>query len=105
MADANDNRRFPGPPDPQSLKDQWHFNLTNHKPHESTLKRIEGLRSAGKAMADAIIDMTPASREQSLALTHLEQMTMYAVAAIARNETEDNPNFVAPEQEASDAEK
>jgi hypothetical protein len=30
--------------------------------------------------------MTPVSREQSLALTHLEEVVMFANAAIARNE-------------------
>jgi hypothetical protein len=42
-----------------------------------------------------ILDLTPESREQSLAITHLEQATMWANAAIARREEEsdDGRNF------------
>lgn len=44
------------------------------------------LRDAGHELAKLINDKTPASREQSLALTHLEDAVMWANAAIARNE-------------------
>ena len=40
----------------------------------------------GKTMARCILDRTPKSREQSLALTKLEEAIMWANASIARNE-------------------
>lgn len=75
--------------DPQALKDLWHYNLTNHKPTPAAIKKIEAFRSAAKAMASCIIDLTPSGRDQALALTSLEQMSFHAVAAIARTENED----------------
>lgn len=89
----------------QAQKDEWHFRFTNHTPAASAVKKIEGLRRASCAMADAIIDMCPPSREQSLALTHLETMLMYSVAAIARTETKDNPDFVDPDEQDQNGEK
>lgn len=83
----------------QDQKDLWHYNFTNHTPHATVLPRIEGLRSAAMAMADAIIDMTPQGREQSLALTACENMLMHSVSALARTYTTDNPDFVDPEQD------
>lgn len=75
--------------DPQGLKDLWDYNLTNHKPTPEGIKKIEALRSASKAMAHAIIDLTPPGRDQALALTSLEQMLFHANAAVARSENED----------------
>ena len=75
--------------DPQAQKDLWHYNFTNHKPTADGIRKIEGLRSAAKAMADALIDLCPAGRDQALALTSLEQMLFHANAAIARTENED----------------
>lgn len=70
--------------DPQGLKDLWHFNLTNHTPTPVGIKRIEALRSAAMAMADAIIDLCPAGRDQAMALSGNEEMLFHAVAAVAR---------------------
>lgn len=85
----------------QAQRDQWDYNLTTHTIHPNAVGRIEGLRSAAKAMAHAIIDMVPAGREQSLALTHCESMLQAAVGGIARYETMDNPKFAA--ERAQDA--
>lgn len=49
-------------------------------------KRYEHLRACAFAFAQAIQEFTPQSREQSLAMTNLEQSVMWANAAIARNE-------------------
>lgn len=81
----------------QTQKDQWDYNFSTHKVHESALPAINGLRQAAKAMAAAYVDLVPASREQSLALTKLEESLMHAVSGVARTMTEDNPDFVAPE--------
>ena len=49
-------------------------------------ERYEAIRAAAKAYALFLCDVTPPSREQSLALTALEEAVMFANAAIARNE-------------------
>lgn len=75
--------------DPQGMKDIWHYNLTNHKPTAEAIKTIEHFRSAAKAMADCIIDLVPAGRDQAVALTHLEEMSFHGIAGIVRNNNED----------------
>jgi hypothetical protein len=60
------------------------WNLTNHAPGEVNLSKIEALRTKAKEFGHMIIGNTPPSREQSLALTHLEQAVMDAVASLAR---------------------
>lgn len=76
-------------PDNSSAKEQWEYNLTNHKPTEDAIRKIEGLRSAAKAMSAAIIDLVPQGREQSLALTKNEEMLFHAVSGLVRTENED----------------
>lgn len=68
---------------------QLEWNLTNHKPTDLAIEEIEELRAAAKDFGKGIIKLTPYSREQSLALTNLEQALFWANAAIARNKTED----------------
>lgn len=48
--------------------------------------RYSHLRRMGRELARNIVGNTPASREQSLALTKLEEAIFWANAAIARNE-------------------
>lgn len=60
--------------------------FTYHAPKEDQLNRYTEIREAGRQLATLIVNLTPISREQSLALTLLEQATMMANAAIARNE-------------------
>lgn len=76
-------------PTPEDIKKTWDYNLSNHKPTDEGIARIEKLRLATKTYVNAVLDLTPPSREQSLALTNIETGNFYAVAAIARNETED----------------
>ena len=57
-----------------------------HAPKDDQAERYELLREAGKSFAGLILGYTPASREQSLAITKLEEAVMWANAAIARNE-------------------
>lgn len=90
--------------DPQALKDLWHYNFTNHKPTADAIRKIEALRSAAKAMADAYIDLCPAGRDQALALTGLESSLFHGVAAIARVDNEDvagTPEEDKPKQEST----
>lgn len=89
--------------DPTAQKELWHYNFTNHKPTEEGIRKIEALRSAAKAMSDAIIDLCPGGRDQALALTSLEQMLFHANAAVARTLNEDvagTPEEDKPKQES-----
>lgn len=61
-------------------------NFTYHPPKDSQAARHETIREAAKALAHTINALTLASREQSLALTNLEQAVFWANAAISRNE-------------------
>jgi hypothetical protein len=65
--------------------------FTYHKPFGDQPQRYEALRAKAKELAALIITSCPASREMSLALTKLEECSMWANAAIARNEKE-KPN-------------
>lgn len=62
--------------------------FTYHKPFGTQREQYEFLRSAAKEFAAKIVHMTPSSREQSLAITHLEEAIFWANVAIARNKRE-----------------
>jgi hypothetical protein len=49
--------------------------------------RLKSIRTLAEALANAIVDLTPTGREQSLALTQLETASFWAAAAIAREST------------------
>ena len=58
-----------------------------HPPkNEEVAQKHENVRRALKIVAHDILDLTPPGREQSLAITHLEEAMMWANASIARNE-------------------
>ena len=61
-------------------------NFTDHPPKNGQMERYVDIRAAAKTLALLIAAKTPYSREQSLALTNLEQAVFWANAAIARNE-------------------
>lgn len=65
--------------------------FTYHAPHGNQTIRYNQLRLQARHSAHLIVDQTPVSREQSLALTSLEQATFLANAAIARNEQPGEP--------------
>ncbi len=65
---------------PEELKTRF----TYHAPKEGQPEIYQGLREIAKMFAEKIVELTPTSREQSLALTHLEQTVMWANAAVAR---------------------
>ncbi|MEA3246274.1 MAG: hypothetical protein U9Q74_08980 [Gemmatimonadota bacterium] len=60
--------------------------FTYRSPKGDQLDRYAALRSGAKNLAWQIFQSTPPSREQSLALTKLEEAIMHANSAIARNE-------------------
>jgi hypothetical protein len=60
--------------------------FTYHPPKDGQPERYVEIRDAAKALALLIAEKTPHSREQSVALTNLEQAVFWANAAIARHE-------------------
>jgi hypothetical protein len=67
-------------------QDQIDNNFRYHTPKADQPARYETLRSKAKELAELINASCPDSREKSLAITNLEQCSMWANAAIARNE-------------------
>lgn len=63
--------------------------FTHHAPFGNQATRYGQLREKAKELAELIQAVTPASREQSVALTKVQEASMWANAAIAINE--DNP--------------
>lgn len=61
-------------------------NFSYHSPKEGQPAKYEAIRAKAKELAVLIDEQTPKSREQSLAMTNLEQAVFWANAAIARNE-------------------
>lgn len=60
--------------------------FTYHPPrNEREIKAYEVIREAGKKLAWFLNEICPESRELSLALTHLEEVIMWANASVARN--------------------
>ena len=57
-----------------------------HAPNADQANRYIALREKAKELAVLIQTTTPESREQSVALTNLQQTVMWANAAIAINE-------------------
>lgn len=57
-----------------------------HAPTGTQPQRYVEIREQAKQLARTIQALTPASREQSIALTHLQTVVMFANAAIAINE-------------------
>lgn len=72
--------------DIKDLHERLDVSLTNQAPDPRLLPRIEHLRSLGKGLGAAVIDLVPGSREQSLALTHLEETIMWAVKGLVLNQ-------------------
>lgn len=60
--------------------------FTYHPPVGDQAQRYEHMRAVAKILAEDIVNNTPESREQSLALTALDEVVFWANAAIARRE-------------------
>ena len=64
--------------------------FTYHAPHGNQLERYEEIRSEARYFARLLNRVIPHdSREKSLAFTQLQQLVMWANAAIAINEPHD----------------
>lgn len=62
--------------------------FTYHKPFGTQPERYEEIRNAYLQLSVLLISECPESRELSVAITNLEQSSMWANASIARNEKE-----------------
>jgi hypothetical protein len=60
--------------------------FTNHTCSTGQQERMRAIRAKALDFARQIADLVPASREQSLAITSLQQAMMWANAGIACNE-------------------
>lgn len=68
------------------LSDDLKNRFIYHAPKGDQAERYQLLRDAGLGLAALIVHNSPPSREQSLALTKLEEALFWANAGIARNE-------------------
>lgn len=59
----------------------------NHEASGEALKRINRIRKLVIGLDETIQANCPLSREQSIALTKLEECRMWAISAIAKQET------------------
>ena len=60
--------------------------FTYHQPKGNQPEKYEVIRGRAKQLAELINDITPDSREKSVAITKLEEVVFWANASIARNE-------------------
>jgi len=62
--------------------------FTYHAPHGDQLDRFRALRVMARQFAKAIVALSPVSREQSMAVSHVQEAVMCVNAAIAIHESE-----------------
>lgn len=60
--------------------------FTYHPPKGNQAERYENLREKAKSFASLINDLCPESREKSIAITKIQEASMWANASIAINE-------------------
>lgn len=59
--------------------------FTYHAPKDGQPEKYQAIREKAKELAYLIQELVPPSREQSFAMTKLEECSMWANAGIARN--------------------
>jgi hypothetical protein len=70
----------------QRILEQIAKAFTYHPPKGDQPERYVAIREHALGLAQLISALTPESREQSLALTKLDEVVMFSNAAIARHE-------------------
>jgi hypothetical protein len=70
----------------EKMRQRLENDYSYHAPKGDQTARYVEIREAAKHLAFTIVKNSPSSREQSVALTLLDQLVMMANAAIARNE-------------------
>ena len=75
---------------PEHVDKEIHEEMANrftyHAPKEGQQLKYELIREKGHQLALHLVSMCPESRELSVALTKLDEVVMWANAAIARRE-------------------
>lgn len=71
--------------------------FTYHPPFPNQIPRYKALRAMAQTFAVMVVELTPPSREQSLALMKIGEAMMHAHGAIARNEKPDEVPEEVPE--------
>ena len=71
---------------PDEMRQRIENTFTYHAPKGDQQRRYEGLRERAKVLAYMICAYVPPGREQSSALTKLEEAIFHANAGIARGE-------------------
>lgn len=71
--------------DDKLLLERIESDFTYHPPNIDTADKYITVRQAAKTFALLIVEQCPHGRERSTALTKLEEATMWANKAIARN--------------------
>ena len=66
--------------------EQLENNFKYHSPKEGQPEKYTAIREKAKELAYLIDELCPNSREKSLAITKIEESSMWANASIARNE-------------------
>ncbi|WP_418252070.1 DUF7681 family protein [Gordonibacter urolithinfaciens] len=67
------------------MNDRIENAFTYHAPKEGQPQKYEAIRGKAKELAYLIDELCPDGREKSLAMTKLEECSMWANASIARN--------------------
>lgn len=67
------------------MNNQIENNFMHHSPKEGQAEKYEAIREKAKKLAYLIDDVCPNSREKELAITKLEECSMWANASVARN--------------------
>lgn len=70
----------------KTFNEQIENNFSYHAPKEGQPEKYNKLRDKAKELAYLISEVCPNSRERALAITKLEECSMWANAAIAREE-------------------
>lgn len=70
---------------PEDIRDRIDNDHTYHAPKPGQPALYEAIRAKAKEFALLVADSTPPSREQSLALTKIEEAVFWANASIARH--------------------
>lgn len=70
----------------QKTQEDLNNRFRYHAPKSNQPERYVAIRDKAKELAELVVSLTPKSREQSVALTQIEDAAMWANAAIARNE-------------------
>lgn len=66
--------------------DELDRRFSNHPVGEDQIEIMQGIRDLGRALAQEIGRYVPEGREQSTALTKVEEAVFWAVAGVARPE-------------------